>query len=57
MEAHQEAETLTRGYSQNGSNAALKQFAAKTAPIVQQHLDMAKTLNGTSKFSPLPPSA
>lgn len=43
--AHQEAATLHKGYAEDGDNAALKQFAATTAPKVQHHLDMVKQLD------------
>ena len=40
MDAHTEALAVHRGYAANGDNAALKAFAAETAPKVQMHLDM-----------------
>ncbi len=43
--AHDEAETLMKNYGEHGDNADLKAFAAKTAPKVQSHLDMAKSLD------------
>ena len=43
--AHQKALTLLQGYASGGDQQALKDFASKTAPVVQQHLDHAKTLN------------
>jgi putative membrane protein len=43
--AHGEAATLMKGYADNGDNADLKAFAAKTAPKVQMHLDMARNLD------------
>ena len=39
---HEETLELMQKEAKNGSDADLKQFAATTAPIVQQHLDMAK---------------
>lgn len=42
--AHQEMLTLMKGYGDNGDNAQLKAFAAKTTPVVQMHLDKAKAL-------------
>jgi putative membrane protein len=42
--AHKEAETLMRGYSKDGDNAALKGFAADTLPKVADHLSMAEAM-------------
>lgn len=39
-EAHAKALATMQDYSANGDNAALKAFAADTAPKVQSHLDM-----------------
>jgi len=44
--AHQETLDLMKGYADHGHNDALKAAAAKTAPLVQDHLDMAKALPG-----------
>lgn len=41
--AHTEALSLFKGYADHGDNAALKQFAAATAPKIREHLDNAKT--------------
>ncbi len=43
--AHKEALTLHRSYVDDGDNAALKAFAAKTAPKVQAHLDMVEKMD------------
>ena len=43
--AHNEAETLFKNYADSGDNTDLKQFAANTAPVIQQHLDMARELD------------
>ncbi len=43
---HMMAAQMLEAYSQNGDNEALKTFAAETLPIVQQHLETAKTLPG-----------
>ena len=43
--AHEEAETLMKGYADHGEQADLKAFATKVAPKVQMHLDMAKSLD------------
>jgi len=37
--AHKEALDLMQGYAKDGSDAGLKDAAAKTAPKVQMHLD------------------
>lgn len=42
--AHREALALHRGFSDAGTNAPLKAFAAKTAPKVQMHLEMVEKL-------------
>jgi putative membrane protein len=44
VDAHKEAEILMQGYAKNGDSAAVKSFAAKTAPDVQMHLDMAEKI-------------
>jgi putative membrane protein len=43
--AHGEAETLMKGYADRGDQPDLKAFAAKVAPKVQMHLDMARSLD------------
>jgi putative membrane protein len=35
---------LFDSYAKKGDNAALKAFAQKTLPVIQQHLDEAKKL-------------
>lgn len=50
--AHGEALNLHQGYAQNGDNAQLKAFAAKTAPVVQGHLDMVKKLDEAGADEP-----
>jgi putative membrane protein len=47
--AHDEAETLFKGYADHGGNATLKPWAAATAPKVQGHLDMARQIQSTIK--------
>lgn len=42
--AHEETLDLMKGYGADGSDAGLKAAAAKTAPKVQEHLDMAKKM-------------
>ena len=41
---HQDAEGLFETYAKRGDNAALKQFAQKTLPVIQQRLAEAKKL-------------
>jgi putative membrane protein len=43
---HQKMEKLFRDESARGRDADLKAFAAKTLPVVQQHLQMARDLHG-----------
>lgn len=51
--AHEEAHNLLAGYAQDGENAGLKAFAAKTAPIVQGHLEKARSMdNGAAAPAP-----
>ena len=50
--AHDEAETLMKGYGEHGDNADLKAFAAKVAPKVQEHLDMVKALDEAAQAAP-----
>ncbi len=44
--SHQEALDLMQGFAERGDNAVLKVAAAKTAPLVAEHLKMAKMLPG-----------
>jgi putative membrane protein len=44
--AHQESLTLHRGFAENGDNAALKAHAAKTAPVIEKHLQHVRGLEG-----------
>jgi putative membrane protein len=47
--AHREAQALFEGYAKEGDNAALKDFAATTAPTIRMHLSMAENLNRSVK--------
>ena len=49
VDAHQAALDLMQRYANDGDNAALKAFAAATAPIIQGHYDHAKTLRDAIK--------
>ena len=42
--AHEGAEELFEKYTQKGDNATLKALAAKTLPVIKQHLETAQTL-------------
>jgi len=44
IDGHQSALNVMQRYAQDGDVAQLKQLAAQTAPTVQQHLTMAKSL-------------
>ncbi len=44
VSAHKDAVSLFERYSKGGDNAALKAFAAKTLPHLQEHLTMAQNL-------------
>jgi putative membrane protein len=45
QQGHQEAVSMFQSYSQNGDNPALKKWAAKTLPELQDHLAMARKLS------------
>jgi putative membrane protein len=47
--AHEEALSLMNGYASDGSDAGLKDAAAKTAPKVQMHLDKIKAIQAAMK--------
>lgn len=49
VDAHNEALILMRGYAKNGDVPVVKKFAAKTATVVQMHLNMARHLYATHK--------
>lgn len=44
VDGHQDAVNLFDSYAKKGDNAALKQFAQKTLPVIQEHLAEAKKL-------------
>jgi putative membrane protein len=50
--AHEEALTLHRGYADNGDTPALKTFAAKIVPKLEQHLARARELEGAGGAAP-----
>ena len=45
IDAHKEALILMQGYAKDGDVASVKKFAGKTAPVVQEHLNMAEHLS------------
>lgn len=49
VDAHQDALNLMQRYAQDGDVPQIKAAAANIAPIVQQHLDMAKGLQDAHK--------
>jgi putative membrane protein len=49
VDAHQAALDLMQRYAQDGDVAQIKAFAAAPAPVVQQHLDMARTIRDAVK--------
>jgi putative membrane protein len=49
VDAHQSALNLMQRYAQDGDVPAIKAFAASTAPVVQEHLNMAEGLKNGMK--------
>jgi len=49
VDAHQAALDVMQRYAQDGDVPAIKTFAAATAPVVQQHLDMARKVRDAVK--------
>jgi putative membrane protein len=49
VSAHKEAVALFERYSKSGDNPILKDWASKTLPTLQHHLDMAEALNKSRK--------
>ncbi|MGH6871496.1 MAG: DUF4142 domain-containing protein [Rhizomicrobium sp.] len=45
IDAHKEALILMQGYAKDGDVATIKKFAARTAPLIQSHLNMAEHLS------------
>lgn len=45
VSAHKDAVSLFERYAKSGDNAALKDWAGKTLPALQHHLDMAQKLD------------
>lgn len=44
VEGHQNAAAMIESYASNGNNADLKAWASKAAPVVREHLQMAKDI-------------
>jgi putative membrane protein len=44
VKAHKQAVDLFGSYAKSGDNAAVKQFASKTLPVIKQHLNDAQKL-------------
>ena len=49
VSAHKEAVSLFERYSKSGDNPTLKDWAGKTLPTLQHHLDMAEAMNKSRK--------
>ena len=49
VSAHKDAVSLFERYSKGGDNPKLKDWAGKTLPTLQHHLDMAETMNKNRK--------
>ena len=45
VSAHKDAVSLFERYAKSGDNPKLKDWAAKTLPVLQHHLEMAQSLN------------
>lgn len=46
VSAHEQAVALFQKQAKDGKDAELRGFAAKTLPLLQQHLKMARDING-----------
>ena len=49
VEAHENTLNLMRDFAQNGDNAALKDWARRTAPVIENHLQMARAMDRTDQ--------
>jgi putative membrane protein len=49
VSAHKDAVSLFERYSKSGDNPKLKDWAGKTLPTLQHHLDMAEAMNKSRK--------
>jgi putative membrane protein len=49
VSAHKDAVSLFERYSKKGENAKLKDWAGKTLPTLQHHLEMAQAMNKSRK--------
>jgi putative membrane protein len=49
VSAHEDAVSLFERYSKRGDNDKLKDWAGKTLPALQHHLEMAQAINQNRK--------
>ena len=49
VSAHKDAVSLFERYAKGGENSKLKDWAGKTLPALQHHLDMAQTMDKNRK--------
>jgi putative membrane protein len=49
VSAHRDAVSLSERYAKGGNNNALKDWAGKTLPVLQHHLEMAQALDKNRK--------
>jgi putative membrane protein len=49
VSAHKDAVSLFERYAKGGDDAKLKDWAGKTLPALQHHLEMAQEMNNTRK--------
>jgi putative membrane protein len=56
VEAHENTLNLMRDFAQNGDNAALKDWARRTAPVIENHLQMARAMNNPAAGGTRPPN-
>lgn len=49
VSAHRDAVSLFERYAKGGNNNALKDWAGKTLPVLQHHLEMAQALDKNRK--------
>lgn len=52
VSAHEEALNLHNGFAQDGGDAGLKAFAAKTAPVIQKHLEQVRGMQSGAAAAP-----
>jgi putative membrane protein len=52
VSAHKDAVSLFERYAQGGDNPKLKDWAGKTLPALQHHLEMAQQMDDNRKIGP-----